>query len=58
MTGLSSAFTPKGTPTCRLSPPAGGIDALTRELGNGAECPAVGGVLRPTLMLAVTEAAT
>jgi len=29
----------------------GRYDALTRHLGGGAECPAVGGVLRPDIML-------
>ena len=35
----------------------GRYDALTRRLGNGAEIPAVGGVLRPGLMLELEEAA-
>jgi ATP phosphoribosyltransferase regulatory subunit len=35
----------------------GRYDALTRRLGNGAEIPAVGGVLRPGLMLQLKEAA-
>ncbi|TMV09956.1 ATP phosphoribosyltransferase regulatory subunit [Ruegeria sediminis] len=35
----------------------GRYDALTRRLGNGAEIPAVGGVLRPDLMLEIKEAA-
>ena len=35
----------------------GRYDALTRMLGNGAEIPAVGGVLRPDLMLEIKEAA-
>ena len=35
----------------------GRYDALTRRLGNGAEIPAVGGVLRPGLMLTLREAA-
>lgn len=34
----------------------GRYDALTRELGQGAEIPAVGGVLRPGLMLELQEA--
>ena len=34
----------------------GRYDALTRRLGNGAEIPAVGGVLRPGLMLTLEEA--
>ncbi|MDK3017403.1 ATP phosphoribosyltransferase regulatory subunit [Pseudodonghicola flavimaris] len=33
----------------------GRYDALTRALGDGAEIPAVGGVLRPGLMLALQE---
>ncbi|MEY8842418.1 ATP phosphoribosyltransferase regulatory subunit [Cribrihabitans sp. XS_ASV171] len=33
----------------------GRYDALTRQLGNGAEIPAVGGVLRPGLMLELGE---
>jgi len=36
----------------------GRYDALTRQLGKGAEIPAVGGVLRPGLMLELEEAAT
>jgi ATP phosphoribosyltransferase regulatory subunit len=35
----------------------GRYDALTRRLGNGAEIPAVGGVLRPDLMLLIEEGA-
>lgn len=35
----------------------GRYDALTRRLGDGAEIPAVGGVLRPGLMLTLEEAA-
>ncbi|MFC3613659.1 ATP phosphoribosyltransferase regulatory subunit [Lutimaribacter marinistellae] len=35
----------------------GRYDALTRQLGNGAEIPAVGGVLRPGLMLQLAEVA-
>ena len=35
----------------------GRYDALTRQLGNGAEIPAVGGVIRPDLMLELGEAA-
>lgn len=35
----------------------GRYDALTRRLGNGAEIPAVGGVLRPDLMLMIEEGA-
>ncbi|GHG88205.1 ATP phosphoribosyltransferase regulatory subunit [Pseudodonghicola xiamenensis] len=40
-----------------LPPVASGgrYDALTRALGDGAEIPAVGGVLRPGLMLALQE---
>lgn len=34
----------------------GRYDALTRQLGQGAEIPAVGGVLRPDLMLLLEEA--
>ncbi len=34
----------------------GRYDALTRQLGQGAEIPAVGGVLRPDLMLILEEA--
>lgn len=36
----------------------GRYDALTRHLGRGAEIPAVGGVLRPGLMLELAEADT
>lgn len=35
----------------------GRYDALTRRLGNGDEIPAVGGVLRPDLMLLIQEGA-
>ncbi|WP_164658519.1 ATP phosphoribosyltransferase regulatory subunit [Tropicibacter sp. Alg240-R139] len=35
----------------------GRYDALTRQLGNGTEIPAVGGVLRPDLMLEIEEGA-
>ncbi|MEW2917420.1 ATP phosphoribosyltransferase regulatory subunit [Ruegeria sp. ANG10] len=35
----------------------GRYDALTRQLGNGAEIPAVGGVLRPDLILEIEEGA-
>jgi ATP phosphoribosyltransferase regulatory subunit len=40
-----------------LSPIATGgrYDALTRRLGNGQEIPAVGGVIRPDLVLEITE---
>jgi len=43
-----------------LSPIATGgrYDALTRRLGHGQEIPAVGGVIRPDLVLQITEAAT
>jgi ATP phosphoribosyltransferase regulatory subunit len=34
----------------------GRYDALTRMLGQGAEIPAVGGVIRPDLMLELEEA--
>lgn len=42
-----------------LSPIATGgrYDALTRRLGNGQEIPAVGGVIRPDLVLQISEAA-
>ncbi|OUS38895.1 ATP phosphoribosyltransferase regulatory subunit [Rhodobacterales bacterium 56_14_T64] len=36
----------------------GRYDALTRQLGQGAEIPAVGGVLRPDLMLILEEASS
>lgn len=36
----------------------GRYDALTRLLGNGAEIPAVGGVLRPGVMLTLAEGTT
>ncbi|WP_425043370.1 ATP phosphoribosyltransferase regulatory subunit [Primorskyibacter sp. S87] len=35
----------------------GRYDALTRQLGNGAEIPAIGGVLRPGLILVLEEVA-
>lgn len=35
----------------------GRFDALTQVMGQGAECPAVGGVIRPAQMLSLKEAA-
>ncbi|WP_282168995.1 ATP phosphoribosyltransferase regulatory subunit [Ruegeria atlantica] len=55
--GFVFGFYAEGRPDLPPIATGGRYDALTRQLGNGAEIPAVGGVLRPDLMLEVEEAA-
>jgi ATP phosphoribosyltransferase regulatory subunit len=55
--GFVFGFVAEGRPDLPPVATGGRYDALTRRLGNGAEIPAVGGVLRPGLMLALREAA-
>ena len=45
------AFKAEGRPDLRPGATGGRYDALTRRLGQGDEIPAVGGVMRPGLML-------
>ncbi|WP_170383736.1 ATP phosphoribosyltransferase regulatory subunit [Ruegeria atlantica] len=54
--GFVFGFYAEGRPDLPPIATGGRYDALTRQLGNGAEIPAVGGVLRPDLMLEVEEA--
>lgn len=49
--GFVFGFYAEGRPDLPAVATGGRYDALTRELGKGAEIPAVGGVLRPGLML-------
>ena len=53
--GFVFGFYAEGRPDLPPIATGGRYDALTRQLGNGAEIPAVGGVLRPDLMLEVEE---
>lgn len=55
--GFVFGFYAEGRPDLPPIATGGRYDALTRQLGNGAEIPAVGGVLRPDLMLEIEEAA-
>lgn len=55
--GFVFGFYAEGRPDLPPIATGGRYDALTRQLGNGVEIPAVGGVLRPDLMLEVEEAA-
>ncbi len=55
--GFVFGFYAEGRPDLPPVATGGRYDALTRQLGNGAEIPAVGGVLRPDLMLEIEEAA-
>lgn len=55
--GFVFGFYAEGRPDLPPVATGGRYDALTRELGNGAEIPAVGAVLRPGLMLELREAA-
>jgi len=54
--GFVFGFYAEGRPDLPPVATGGRYDALTRQLGNGAEIPAVGGVLRPGLMLELEEA--
>ena len=55
--GFVFGYYAEGRPDLPPVATGGRYDALTRQLGNGAEIPAVGGVLRPDLMLEIEEAA-
>ncbi|WP_171239044.1 ATP phosphoribosyltransferase regulatory subunit [Ruegeria sp. HKCCA5763] len=55
--GFVFGFYAEGRPDLPPIATGGRYDALTRQLGNGAEIPAVGGVLRPDLMLEIEEGA-
>ncbi|MCB1362691.1 MAG: ATP phosphoribosyltransferase regulatory subunit [Rhodobacteraceae bacterium] len=55
--GFVFGFFAEGRPDLPPIATGGRYDALTRRLGRGAEIPAVGGVLRPGLMLTLEEAA-
>ena len=55
--GFVFGFYAEGRPDLPPVATGGRYDALTRQLGNGAEIPAVGGVIRPDLMLEIEEAA-
>ena len=55
--GFVFGFSAESRPDLPPVATGGRYDALTRRLGNGAEIPAVGGVLRPDLMLTITEGA-
>ncbi|WP_050604183.1 ATP phosphoribosyltransferase regulatory subunit [Ruegeria sp. 6PALISEP08] len=55
--GFVFGFYAAGRPDLPPIATGGRYDALTRQLGNGAEIPAVGGVLRPDLMLEIEEGA-
>ena len=55
--GFVFGFSVLGRPDLPPVATGGRYDALTRQLGQGAEIPAVGAVLRPGLMLELREAA-
>ncbi len=55
--GFVFGFYAEGRPDLPPIATGGRYDALTRQLGGGAEIPAVGGVLRPDLMLEIEEGA-
>lgn len=55
--GFVFGFYVEGRPDLPPVATGGRYDALTRRLGEGAEIPAVGGVIRPDLILAVKEGA-
>ncbi|MBB95661.1 MAG: ATP phosphoribosyltransferase regulatory subunit [Rhodobacteraceae bacterium] len=55
--GFVFGFYAEGRPDLPPVATGGRYDALTRELGQGAEIPAVGAVLRPGLMLELQEMA-
>ncbi|UXX83201.1 ATP phosphoribosyltransferase regulatory subunit [Roseovarius pelagicus] len=54
--GFVFGFTAELRPDLPPVATGGRYDALTRRLGNGGEIPAVGGVIRPGLVLALGEA--
>ncbi len=54
--GFVFGFYAEGRPDLPPVATGGRYDALTRRLGNGAEIPAIGGVIRPDLMLEIEEA--
>ncbi|MEX0308142.1 MAG: ATP phosphoribosyltransferase regulatory subunit [Ruegeria sp.] len=53
--GFVFGFYAEGRPDLPPVATGGRYDALTRQLGEGAEIPAVGGVIRPDLMLEIEE---
>ncbi len=55
--GFVFGFYAEGRPDLPPVATGGRYDALTRQLGSGAEIPAIGGVLRPDLMLEIEGAA-
>ncbi|NOC83304.1 ATP phosphoribosyltransferase regulatory subunit [Ruegeria sp. HKCCD6428] len=55
--GFVFGFYAEGRPDLPPIATGGRYDALTRQLGRGDEIPAVGGVLRPDLMLEIEEGA-
>lgn len=55
--GFVFGFTARGRPDWPLVASGGRYDALTRQLGQGREIPAVGGVIRPGLLVDLEEAA-
>ena len=55
--GFVFGFYAEGHPDLPPVATGGRYDALTRQLGDGAEIPAIGGVIRPDLMLEVEERA-
>ena len=55
--GFVFGFSAPGRPDWPLVASGGRYDALTRQLGQGREIPAVGGVIRPGLLVDLEEAA-
>ncbi|MEO1109964.1 MAG: ATP phosphoribosyltransferase regulatory subunit [Pseudomonadota bacterium] len=55
--GFVFGFCAEGRPDLPPIATGGRYDALTRQLGDGSEIPAIGGVIRPDLMLDIEEAA-
>ncbi len=53
--GFVFGFYAEGRPELPPVATGGRYDALTRRLGGGREIPAVGGVIRPELALAIAE---
>lgn len=53
--GFVFGFYPADRPDLPAIAMGGRYDALTRVLGQGTECPAVGGVVRPALLLGLAE---